>query len=141
MANNKTVLRNAFISVNGVDLSNHFSQVEIDIKNDEIDVTGFGATNKETKLGLGDATISGTVFQDFAEGAVDATLHALAGSNTPFVVLVKPENATKSKTNPEYKMEAVLPDYKPLSGSVGAASTTQVTFRNAASTGIERIVE
>jgi hypothetical protein len=137
----KQILRNAFISVNGVDLSNHCSQVEIDIKNEEVDVTGFGANNKETKLGIGDATISATIFQDFAEGSVDATLHALAGSNTPFPVIVKPENAAKSKTNPEYKMEAVLPDYKPVSGNVGAASTTQVTFRNATQTGVERIVE
>lgn len=137
----KTVLRNAFISVNSVDLSNHFSQVEIDIKNDEVDVTGYGAANKETLLGLGDATISGTVFQDFSEGSVDATLHALAGSNEPFTVIVRPDSAAKSKTNPEYKMQAVLPDYKPVSGAVGAASTTQVTFRNASETGIERIVE
>lgn len=137
----KTILREPFISVDAVDLSDHFSQVEIDTKNDEVDVTGFGAVNKETLLGIGDGTISGTAFQDFDEGSVDATLHALAGSNTPFEVIVRPTKATKSKTNPEYKMQAVLPDYKPLSGSVGGASTTQVTFRNASSAGIERIVE
>lgn len=135
----KTILRNATITVNGVDLSNHCSQVEIDEKYAEVDVTGFGANNQETRLGIGDGTISATVFQDFAAGSVDATLNALVGSNNPFTVKVKAENASKAATNPEWVMEAVLPDYKPLSGAVGAASTTQVTFRNAAQTGIERL--
>lgn len=135
----KTILRNCYIAVNGVDLSNHCSQVELDEKYTEVDMTGFGANNQETKLGIGDATISATVFQDFSAGSVDATLNALVGSNNPFVVEVKPENAARSTTNPAYKMEAVLPDYKPLSGSVGAASTTQVTFRNATQAGVERL--
>jgi activator of 2-hydroxyglutaryl-CoA dehydratase len=136
----KTILRNASITVNGVDLSNHCSQVEVDTKFDEVDVTGYGANAKEILLGIGDGNISATFFQDFAAGSVDATLFPLAGSNTPFVVGVKGEKAVKSATNPEYKMEAVLPDYKPLSGSVGAASTTQITFRNAAQAGIERLI-
>ena len=134
----KFILRNAFIEVNGVNLSDHCSQVEIDDGADEVDVTSMGAANKETLLGIGDAQITATFFQDFAEGSVDATLHAVYKSNTPFLVKVRPDSAAKGVTNPEYIMNAVLPSYKSLSGSVGAASTTDVAFKNAAASGVER---
>jgi len=135
----KFILKNAFIEVNGVNLSDHCSQVEIDDGADEVDVTSMGAANKETLLGIGDAQITATFFQDFAEGSVDGTLHSIYKSNTPFAVKVRPDSGAVGKTNPEYVMsESILPSYKALSGSVGAASTTDVAFKNAGSKGIER---
>lgn len=130
---------NLYLSVNGVELSNHASQIEVDEAAEEVDLTGFGAKFKEIGLGIGTAMISVTLFQDFAAGSVDATLHALQGSNTPFPVAVRAINEAASLTNPEYKMEAVLPEYKPLSTTVGSASTVQVTFKNYAQAGIERL--
>lgn len=134
----KFVLKNPVITVNAVDLSDHFSEVTIETSRDEVDVTAFGAANKETLAGLGDATITGTVFQDFAAGEIDATLWPLSTSDTPFVVAVKPTNAAISATNPEYQMTSLLFNYSPIAGSVGAASTTTVTFRNASQTGLVR---
>lgn len=135
----KFIGSNLFISVNGVELSNHCSQIEVEEAAEEVDLTSFGAKYKETGLGIGNAMISATFFQDFAAGSVDATLHSLQGSNTPFVVIVKPVNEAASATNPEYKMEGILPEYKPLSNTVGQASTAAVTFKNYAQQGIERL--
>lgn len=135
----KRILRDCFIEVNGVDLSDHFSQIEVNETSDEQDVTGFQATAKEKLLGIGDDTITGTLFQDNAEGSVDATLAPLQGSNTPFDVIVRADAAAKSATNPQYEMEALLPNYKPLSGQVGAPSTTDVNFINGGPNGIERV--
>lgn len=134
----KTILTNASIVVNSVNLSDHCSAVEIESASDEVDVTAFGAANKEIRLGLGDGTITATFFQDFATGSVDSTLQGLRGSNTPFPVVVKGDSAAVSATNPQYTMSAVLPTYTPLSGSVGEASTIEATFRNAAQSGITR---
>ncbi len=134
----KFVLKNPIITVNAVDLSDHFSEVSIETSRDEVDVTAFGAVNKEMVAGLGDATITGTVFQDYAAGEIDATLWPLSTSDTPFTVSVKATSAATSTTNPLYSMSSLLYTYNPVSGSVGEAATTPVTFRNASQAGLTR---
>ena len=134
----KLTLKNPVIMVNLVDLSDHFSEVSIETSRDEVDVTAFGAVNKEMVAGLGDATITGTVFQDYAATKVDATLWPLSTSDTPFTVTVKPTSAVTSATNPVYSMSCLLFTYNPVSGSVGEAATTEVTFRNASQAGLTR---
>ncbi len=134
----KLSLKNPVITVNAVDLSDHFSEVSIETSRDEVDVTSFGATHKEMVAGLGDATITGTVFQDYAATKVDATLWPLSTSDTPFNVTIKPTSAATSATNPLYTMSCLLYSYNPVSGSVGEAATTPITFRNASQAGLTR---
>lgn len=134
----KFILKDASLTVNNVDLSDHVSEVTVTSSFDKVDVTAMGATNKEYLLGLGDATIEVTFLQDFASSKVDQTLSALAGSNTTFTVVVKPTSGSVTSTNPSFTMTAVLPDYVPIAGKVGDASTMKVTFQNAGTTGITR---
>lgn len=134
----KFVLKNPVITIDGDDHSDHISEVSIETERDEVDVTSFGASNKEILAGLGDATITMTAFQDFASNELDQNLWVLSKSDTAFEVTVKPTNATVSATNPEYSMMALLFNYSPIAGAVGEASTTELTFRNAASTGLVR---
>lgn len=136
----KIVLRDARIEVNGVNLSDHVSEVSVETERDEVDGTAFGAANKETLVGLGDATITMTVFQDFAAASVDATLWPLSTSTVPFTVKVRPTTGAISATNPEYSMSANMFGYNPISGGVGEASTTDVEFRNATQAGLTRAV-
>ena len=136
----KFVLKNPIVRINGVDLSDHFSEIAVETSRDEVEVTSFGAAFKEFLAGLGDATMTGNVFQDFAAGEVDSTLWPLSTSDTPFEVAIRATSAVISATNPEYQMQALRLTYSPISGSVGEASTTEVTFRNAAQTGVVRDV-
>jgi hypothetical protein len=134
----KFVLKNPVVTVNGVDLSNHISQATIETSFDEVDVTSFGSTYKEILQGVGDATITLSLFQDFAAGSVDATLWPLSQSGSSFPVTVKPTNAAVGATNPRFDMTGVLLNYNPVDGSMGDASSTEVTIRNASSTGLTR---
>jgi hypothetical protein len=134
----KMVFKNGFISVNGVDISDHVTEVTIDTSRDEVDVTAMGSTNREFVAGLGDATISITAFQDFAAAEIDATMWPLSTTDTPFPVSVRPVNGAISATNPEYQMTALLFAYTPISGGVGSAMSTPLTFRNASPTGLVR---
>src|SRR6266516_1829844 len=95
-----TVLTNAFVSVNSVDLSDHVSKVTIEDLRDQVDITAMGATNKAYTKGLGDAKVTVDFFQDFAAGKVHATLQPLIGSSTGFALEVRPTNAGRSATNP-----------------------------------------
>lgn len=134
----KFVLKDAFISVDAINLSDHCSSVTIETTFDEVDLTGFGATYKQIGQGLGDATITLNVFQDFQAASVDATLWPLSQSGASFNVIVRATSAAASPTNPQYNMTGVLLNYSPIAGDIGAAATTPVTIRNSASTGLTR---
>ena len=132
----KFVLKNAVITVDGDDISDHVSSVTIETTRDEVDVTAFGASNRELLAGLGDATITLEVFQDFASNEIDQNMYQHSIEDSPFEVTVKPTNAIVSATNPEYSMQALLFQYSPIAGAVGEASTTTLVFRNAAQAGL-----
>lgn len=134
----KQVLTNAQVLVNAVDISNHVQSVDIELGRDEIDVTSMGDTAKEIVLGLADATITITVFNDYAVGNIDSQMFALSQTNTPFTVEVRPVNGARSTSNPGYTMTALLPSYHPINGSVADAVTTDLVFRNAAQAGLAR---
>lgn len=136
----KIVLKDCSITIDAVDLSDHISSVTIETTFDEVDVTGFGSTYKEILQGLGDATITLAVFQDFDAASVDATLWPLSQSGEGFVVVVKPTSAAVSATNPSYTMTGVLLNYNPIAGAIGEASTTDVSIRNQSATGLVRAV-
>jgi hypothetical protein len=124
----KTIVRDASVTVNSVDLSDHVSHVEINQSYDDVDVTAMGAAAKQHLLGMGDDQIVVHFWQDFDEASVNATLGGLVGSNTPFPVVVQPGSGAVSATNPSYTMQSILGTYSPLSADVGAASETDCTF-------------
>jgi hypothetical protein len=137
----KFILRKPKIVINGVDLSNRANQVAITTTSEEVDLTTFGAVNKQTGKGLGDGSMQITFIMDYEVAQVDATLWPLSQGENPFFVEILPVKAAKSPTNPMYKMESQLFSYDPLSGQVGQASTTQVNLKNVGEQGIERLTE
>lgn len=132
----KFVLKDAFLEVDAVDLSSHASTVTIGQPADEVEVTGFGGEFREFAQGLKDGTITAAFFQDFAAGSVHSVLGPLHASGDTFTLKIRPTSAAVGTTNPQWDMTARLFDYSPLSGGVGEASTTDVSFRNADQSGI-----
>jgi len=132
----KTILKNVEVLINGVDLSDHCRQITIDTSADEVETSAFKGAFKQFAPGLKDATITATFFQDFASGKVDDTLWPLSTSNNTFTVEV---SDLDSPGMDPYLMTSRLYAYQPMNGAVGEASTTDVTFRNAATAGITRI--
>lgn len=122
----KIVLKDAVITVNGVDFSDHASSVEVALKKAAIDTTNFSGGGKEAVAGLSEDSFTIDLQQDFAVAEVNATLAPLYFNETEFVVVVKPRNAAVSATNPSFTATCILLDYAPLSGKVGDLSTTKV---------------
>lgn len=130
------VLTDAMVIINGVTLSDHASKVTVVDNRDTVDITAFGATSKAITKGLGDASITVEMYQDFAAAKTHATLQPLIGSSTPVTVEVRPTSAARSATNPASVLSALLMDYSFLDGGVGEASKTTATFVNASQTGM-----
>lgn len=139
----KHVLTDAYVTINGTDLSNRVSSVTITTTRSEVDVTSMGDAFMSYVGGIPDATIEVAYFQDFAAGSVDAVHWPLVttSKDAPFYVFARDsKTAAGSSTNPGYLMSAlILGDYQPIAGDVGSALTTTVTYRNASATGITKM--
>jgi hypothetical protein len=134
----KQILRNAFIQVNGVNLSDHCQSVTVESTAEEIDLTAFtSAGYREFGQGFKDATVTATFFQDYAASSVHQTLQPLYDAGGTFSVYVKSDASTTTSTNPRIEMTtARMFGYNPIAGAVGEASTMDVSFRNAGTAGV-----
>lgn len=123
------VLTDAFVSVNGVDLSAHLRAVTVNYQSELQDDTVMGLTTRIRLGGLLDWSMEFEFAQDFASSQVDATLFALVGVTT--TLIARATSAAKSATNPDYTGTGILESYPPLGNSVGELATTSVTFQSA----------
>ncbi len=125
-------LTNAWVRVNGVDLSDHVSEVTVDTTANDVDVTAMGAGGKQRITGLRDDKFTMTMFSDFAASKVDATLSALLPTGTTsgslFLVEVAANGTAISSTNPKYSGTCILTEYQPIGGKVGDAAMTPLSF-------------
>src|SRR5690606_21110271 len=114
----KHVMRNAYVEIDGVDMSCWANEVEINASKDEIDANTFCGQDK--LAGLEESSFSIGLIQDFEAAAVDATLWPLFDSNATFTVVVRPDkDSPVGAENPEYSGTCRLMEYQPLSGGPG----------------------
>lgn len=123
------VFTDAFVTIDGVDLSDHVRSVTVNYSADMQDDTAMGDGTRSRLGGLKDWSVDVEFNQDFASSSVDDTLFPLVG--TSFVVAVRPTSAARSATNPEYSGTGILESYPPLGGAVGDLSTSSITIQSA----------
>lgn len=123
------VLRDAFVNVNGVELSNHVASVTYTGSVGLQDATVMGdAGRRRLSDGIQDANLEIEFRQDFDAAQVDATLNGLLGVQTPLRVRKSRTDAI-SATNPEYQFSGMMAEYSPVGGGVGEVHNTSVTFQ------------
>jgi hypothetical protein len=120
------VLTNAYVSINGVNLSDHITSITLNTTEDVIDTTAFGNTARTRVAGLLDNSVVIEFQQDYATSNVEATIYPLVGSTT--ALIVNPNSSTTSATNPRYSFTALVSEWQPLNGAVGELATASVTW-------------
>lgn len=120
------VLLNPTILINSVDLSSHIDSVTIEQLYADVDVSTFGTASKQHAAGLSDNKLTLNFLQDFAAASVDATIFPLVGGTTSFNI--KPVAGATSTVNPAYTGTAVVLQWKPLDGKIGAAAVASVAW-------------
>lgn len=123
------VFKDAFVSINAVDLSDHVEAVTVEAPVEILDALRMGDVGSFRLAGIEDASVALTFFQDFDAAKVDATLWPLRGVETAIKVR-KSKAGAISATNPEFQMNGMTGDYKPIDGSVGQVHKTSPTFVN-----------
>ena len=123
----KIVLTNAVVKVNGSDISTNVNQIELALTADEIDTTSFGATGWRTVTGgLKSGSVTLSLHNDYASGAIDSVLYGLFNTSATFVVL--PNGTAAGTSNPGYTFQALVNNIQPVSGAVGDLAVQSLTF-------------
>lgn len=122
------VLKDARVEVNGVDLSTWVKSVKLNYGTAIQETTAMTQNSFTGIAGLKDWDVDLELNQDFAAAAVDATLWPLVGA-AAFPIKIRPTAGAVSATNPEYRGNALLETYPPLSGSRGDVAGVSVKIR------------
>lgn len=123
------VYTNAYLLMNGVDLSDHVKSISLDFTKAQVETTTMNATPYQTFLpGIGHFTFDVEFNQDFASSSVDATLWNMYNAGTTAAFEIRPVNASRTTTNPGFTGSCYVFDYTPVDGSVGTLASVKVTF-------------
>lgn len=121
---------NAWIEVNGTDLSDHCVGLVVNDGQESRDVTAMGDTSRRFRAGLGTSSVEATFWSDVATSSVNQTLSALiALSSTGFDVKCRKDNSARNTNNPEYYLTAIIDgDVNMLDERPGEVSQIRVRF-------------
>lgn len=112
-------------TLNGTNLSSYLTQTEIQFEVNDVETTAFGSTWRSRVAGLKTGALTLQFNQDFAVGAVDATIWPLLG--TIGTVVVTPTSSAVGSANPAYTATVLINAYG-VSGQIGDLSTVSVTW-------------
>ena len=127
------VYKNAALFVGSVDMSPHVHDLSLNYASEMLDETAMGDDTRVRKGGLFDWSIDVTFHQDFATGAVDATLFSLVGTTT--CIEIRPFNTCSTVINPRYFGIGILENLPPLGGGVGSLLDTKASWKSAGTLG------
>lgn len=122
----KIVLTEPFISLDGVDLSDHITSVALGTVFDLVEVTEMGSIAKKFVGGLENNTLALEIQQDFGIGQVESVIYPNRGLRIN--AIVRPVDGPLSATNPEYTFQVLVSEWAPLTGSIGNLATVSVSW-------------
>jgi hypothetical protein len=120
------VLKDAFVEIDGVDLSCHVASVEVMLSKAEVEANTM--CGQATLAGIEQSAFTVSFLQSFAVGEVDDTLFPIFDDETAVTINVRPHQTAVATTNPQYSGSVKLFEYTPLAGAVNERSETSVTF-------------
>ena len=119
-------MKNAYLTINGVALSDHVTSITFNRDADQIETTAMGDNTRTYIGGLQAGSLDLELNQDLAAGEVEATCYTLLGTTTTCVV--KNDAAAASATNPVYTFDVLVTELPSVNGSVGELSTVSVSW-------------
>ena len=120
------VLKDASISIGGVELADRSNSVEVNYEIESVEVTAFGG-NRSFVGGLQNNTCTVELQQDFAASETEATIFPLVGTQT--TVTVQSTSDATAADNPLYTVSGTyLASHTPVAGAVGEMAMTSLSF-------------
>jgi hypothetical protein len=121
------VLTASYLALNGTDLSDHTSKIQLSVEVEEKDVTTFASSGwVEVIGGLKSGSLAVMFKQDIADNNIDETMWGLLGTVVTFEVRLT--NSAVGASNPKYTGSVLVSQWSPISGNVGDTAEVDVTF-------------
>ncbi len=118
----RIVLTNCQVVFGTTDISAYVTSATLNSTYEVVETTAFGNTARTRVAGLADNSISLEFNQDYAAGALEATIYPTLG--TAVSMTVRPV----SGSSPAYAFSALVSEWTPLNGAVGELATASVTW-------------
>jgi hypothetical protein len=112
-----TIYKNAYLSLNGNDVSHSIQELELTYEVETQDNTTMGDDTRSSIGGLKNWSSNATFVQDFTAASVDSILFPLVGAIVP--IEIRPDNSAVGSANPKFTGYALVKSYNPLGGKVG----------------------
>ena len=123
------VYKNAFLQIGTTNLSAYVQFLGLNYEAESLDETAMGDDSRIRKGGLKAWSIDVTFQQDFASGAVDATLHGIVGCQT--CMEFRPQNICSTVVNPRFQGTIMIQSVPPVAGGVGDLLMAAVRMESA----------
>jgi hypothetical protein len=124
----KIVLKDAFVSVDGNDISDHVSQVTLGYEADAVEKTAMGALTHNNIGGtLKNWSVEAELHSNYAAAALDSILFPLVGTEVAVIVRAD-KTAGVGASNPNYTGQGIVTSYPPIGGAVGDLATSSVSI-------------
>lgn len=123
----KFVMTAGYVALNGTDLSDYCSSIQLQIEAESKDTTTFGSGGWHAELsGIKSASLALQFKQDVAASAIDSIMWPLFGTVVTFEV--RATQAAVGTSNPKYTGSVNVRQWNPISGSVGDTAEVSVTY-------------
>jgi len=124
------VLIEPHVNVDGVDISDHVTEVHFTAEGEDIDTTTAVAHGDilvaKRARGKISAMVSLVLQQDFDASSIDSLFWGLFHSGENFLVEASPYDDTISETNPLYRATCILLSWNPIDSAVGELMTVTI---------------
>ena len=115
-----TVLYDAFVSINGVDVSAQVSSVSLPMSIAELDTALMGDDTVLNEPGLKSFSFEAEFKNDFTDDEEDEDFFALWDARTKFAVELRPSKTSGAGTgNPSYEFTGFIAAWNPIQGAKG----------------------
>lgn len=128
----KIVVTDAFVSLDGTDVSEWVASLTFEVNVDTQDTTTMGTNGWRDRLGgLKDFSVSIDALTDFAASQFDSVIWPLAIARDPVALIIRPTSAAVGTSNPQFAGNVIVTQYTPLSGGVGSVAGGSFTLEGA----------
>ena len=119
----------AFLSVDGTNLSDHVRALTLVSEAEAVDQSAMGQTTRVNAGGFKTWQVEATFNGDHAALSVDDVLFDIVGTTVPIVI--RPTSDVIGATNPEFQGTGLVTSYQPFGGEAGSNAEATMTVVSA----------
>ena len=117
------VMKDLTVTINGTDLSDHVSEISVEVRQPEVDTTAFGTGARTYVSGIKEGTLTITMQSDYASSSVNRTVGPLLGSYATVVA-----SGTLGGTAVAGTAVAYVSSVTPIGGAIGDLAVQNLTW-------------